>query len=627
MRVIGIDLGTTYSSVGCMTNAGPQLIEDGNFVGVPSILAFRNRESKRGNGEWVVGRLAQECSWKDAKKKTKPIYDLKRMFGYSYDHPRIQEFIRTWPFEVERGPNGEILIRVEEGDEVKPYRPYELSAKILEKLKRMAEGRLGGSITDAVITVPASFNDGQREETKKAAKLAGLNVLRLLNEPCAGAIAYAYELGADRKETVIVFDLGGGTLDVALLTIERSRLTVLAVDGDIHLGGRDFDDRLMRLCLRRCGEFEHVRMESLDPEKLDQLRAKVEEAKCELSDAKFTTITFEDTDIEIERDEFEQECEEPPNLYDRMLRIIDRVLFVAGTRVADVDNVILIGGGSKMPKVRRIISDYMGKGVIEGTEPLEAVAKGATVFGVNLIEGRDIPDIQCEDICPLDLGICIEGGLMSVIIGRGEKLPVLEKKDTFYTTFHNQPMMTLDVYEGPWKMVKRNQLLGSLTVEGLPQAEAHETRVIVTFNVDCDGVLTVTARAEAGGESKVLTVEKKSHLFSAAKVSQTLEEYEREQTIDAMEFDETKRTVEAQTLARNFRDFLEQEPVRNWKFNAYVSTSEQKWLLNLVEEILPSALGRVPSVKEIEGVRKELQECVYRYMNRCRRGIPEWLTW
>jgi L1 cell adhesion molecule like protein len=623
MKVIGIDLGTTYSSVGCLTGHGVQLVPDYGLIGVPSIVAFQN-------GEWQVGKRAQDYAWKYPKTT---IYDLKRMFGYKYDHPTIQEFIRTWPFDVERGLKGEILIRIQEGAEVKLYRPCELSAKILEKLKKMAEGKLGEPVTEAVITVPANFNDRQREETKEAAKLAGLKILRLMNEPCAGAITYAYERPPTQEQNVMVFDLGGGTLDVSLLTIEGTRLSVQAVAGDIHLGGRDFDDRMMHLCLKRLDRTGSITIDSLEPKKLHQLRANAEEVKCELSDALRAIVCLDgfmsgqDLDFEITRDEFEDACQKSPSLYDRMLRIIDEVLFFSGKTVADVHKVILIGGGSKIPKVRRMIGDYMGKQPFGGTSPLEAVAKGATVFAGTLIKGCDIPDIreiECRDICPLALGTDLVGGRMGQVIPRGAQLPATGTCGRV-TVEHNQTSMSIEVYEGPWKMVHRNRCLGSFTVDGLPPDEANQAKVNLTFKVDCDGVLTVAASAVAGGRTTGLTVAKTAHLFTNAKVSRTLQEYEAEKAMDAREFDEVERKTIIETLAKNFRVFLEQESCRDKRFDEYVPESERTRLLSLVNGMLPSALGRIPSRGEIRRIRKELQNGVSEYMKNCRNGIPVWL--
>jgi molecular chaperone DnaK (HSP70) len=436
-----------------------------------------------------------------------------------------------------------------------------------------------------------------------------------------------------QEQNVIVFNVGDRTVDVSLLTIEGTRLSVQAVAGDIHLGGRDFDDRMMRLCLRKFERTGTITIDSLEPKKLHQLRAKAEEAKCELSDALRAFVCLEDfisgqdLDLEITRAEFEEENHEHPNLYEKMLRTVDEVLFFSGKKAADVHKIILIGGGSKMLKVRQTIGDYMGKHPFSGTSPLEAVAKGATVFAGTLVEGCAIPDIrdiECREICPLALGDGVSGRRMGVIIPRGTKLPVTRSIRRF-TTRHNQTSMKIEVYEGPWKMVRRNRCLGSLHVTGLPPADAYEAEVNVTFAVDLDGVLTATASAVAGGCTTTLRVEKTSHLFADAKVSRTLAEYETEQAVDAQECDEAERKTRVIALAANFRTFLEQEPARNRRFEEYVRASEQARLLSLVDGLLPTALGRTPSREEIDRIRMELQDGVRRYMALYRDGIPEWL--
>jgi L1 cell adhesion molecule like protein len=536
MNVIGIDLGTAYSSVGRLIQQGVLLIPDGDRVGVPSVVAYQS-------GEWQVGKLAV------ARAPSFPnstILDTKRMLGCSFDMPAIQYLRSSWPFQTQRSLIGEILICVQETDGMKQYRPYQISAKILAKLKQMAERAIGRSVTEAAITVPAYFSDAQREDTKRAAALAGLTVLRLVNEPSAGAIAYGYETQPQVKKTVIIFDLGGGTLDVSLMTIEHKKYAVQAVSGDSHLGGRDFDQRLMQLCVRSFDTTGRVQLANLNQRNYHKLRARCKEAKCELSDSEQTIVYIEDfhggqdLDVHVTRTLLEAECRD---LFARMLDPVEEVLDFAEKTVREIDEVLLIGGGSVMPNVRQILARYFQKQPFFGVNPLEAVAKGATIIAGTLKSGlniREIQDIEWFDICALPLGVEMVGSRMCQMIPHGMRLPA-RGQSQFFTVVHNQTSITFSVFEGPWMMTNRNRQLGSFTVNCIPT--------------------------------------KTAHLFSAQRARRTLEERAAQRTLDAREYDESSRKITIENLAMNFRSFLEQEPRKNSEFDQFVPRDKRPALI------------------------------------------------
>jgi L1 cell adhesion molecule like protein len=624
MTVIGIDLGTTYSSVGRPRLDGVELIPDGDRVGIPSVVAFQD-------GEWQVGRIAVSRA---ARYPRTTFFDTKRMLGCSLTMPAIQEAMALWPFPVVSGPDGEILLEVAEGTKRTQYHPWQISAKILEKLKKMAEERLGQAVRDAVISVPAHFSDAQREETRKAAREAGLNPLRLVNEPAVGAIAYGFETRPPELKTVLVFDFGGGTLDISVLTIQGKCYTVLAVDGDSHLGGRNIDARLIDFCLKEFGKGGRSTFDPKDPanaRKLSQLKARCEDAKIELSDSLRAEVFIEDfhagrdLDVRIGRADLERKCED---LFDRLVDPIEGALANCDKMVEEIDDIILLGGSSLIPRVKEILTRFFGKTPYPGINPLEAVARGATIMAVASVSGGEFPDFQsvtCQDICPLALGVKIEGERMSVIIRAGAKLPVPPQSGTFYTVRHNQTSIAFNVYEGPWLMVRRNRKLGSFTVDGIPPAEAEEEQVKVQITVERDGVLHATARVVSGTKETTLVVQKTGSLFSAGRVKRTVAEREAEKEADIREYDEATRKTTIEGMAINFRQFMEQELSKGAVFARYLPLSERQRLQSLIDQLLPATLGRIPTNEQIEAVRVHLRNGIRKYVTLKKNGMPAWL--
>jgi molecular chaperone DnaK (HSP70) len=541
MYVLGIDFGTTYSSVWTFTEKGdPQLISDDGRIGVPSVVAYQF-------GEWIVGSVAVERAGRFPKTT---IYDLKRFLGCSYDMRAIQEAIRRLPFPVFPGPNGEILIEIEETTGFRQYHPWELVAKIFAKLKRMAEAVLG-PVTKAVISVPANFTRPQREDTTKAANLAGLTVLQLVNEPSAGAIAYQWKKQSEQQKTVLVFDLGGGTLDVTILTVQRTTFTVEASFGDSHFGGRDFDVKLMELCLERFDPSGSLTLQALphtNPKAYHTLRERCEQAKCRLSEANRQLVSVDDflpgrhMDIIVTRAEFEAKCQD---LFARILPPVEEVMRNADKTARDIDEVILIGGSSKIPEVRRILATYFGKKPFSGVSPLAAVATGATIFAGLLKTNQcgipTIKELPFRDICPLPLGIRGLGDRMLCIIPANTAFPV--ERSIQCGTEANQTSIKFEIFEGPWLMTRRNRCLGSFTLSEIPAAEAGKEFVRISFKVDCDGVLIASARVLSNGTTARLTVTTTAHLFSRQRVLRIIAERDAHKASDEREYEEAGRRV------------------------------------------------------------------------------------
>jgi L1 cell adhesion molecule like protein len=618
--VIGIDLGTTYSSVGRLVKQGPQLVPDGAKYSIPSFVAYQKNR-------WEAGRVALTRAVQHPKTT---VYDIKRMFGCSFNMSEIQRAIPSWQFPVVSGHNGEILIEIQEETGPRQYHPYELSAKILVKLKEMAAAEIGHSVTDAVITVPANFNDAQREETRLAAKEAGLTVLRLANEPTAGAIAYGFQSQSTEAKTVVVFDFGGGTLDVSLIDIEGMKFRVRAVAGDTHLGGRDIDDLLMELCMERFDPSGATTVQRLTPRKRHSLWAKCEDAKCDLSDSTSAVIFLEDfsdagdLDVTITREDLEARCRP---LFDRILAPVQEALARAELAKERVNEVLMIGGSSMIPWVKTVVGGFFNKRPFSGVSALEAVTRGAAIMaGMIKGGGTQIIDLQLQDICPVSLGIKVFGDRMSVMIRAGTPLPVT-KTATFFTIRHNQTEAPCEIYEGPWLMTKRNKLLASFTVSGISPAEAGEEKVEVTFSLDLNQILTATAVVSSQGTSSELTVTKIASLDERGPTSLTEDERQREKELDEREHESAGRASALKNLATNLELFFTEQSSRDVRFSTSILPWMQTDILTIVRDKLPGDSGAVPSPEEVNSVFEQVQDILERRFIIERNAIPTWLTY
>jgi molecular chaperone DnaK (HSP70) len=530
--LIGIDLGTTYSSVGCFTRRGPEVIRCIGGTSIPSTVAFQD-------GRWMVGHVAADLSW---RYPTTTIYDMKRMLGCSFDMPAIQAAMSSWPFHLSRGDGGEILIDVQESDGIHQYHPYELIAKIIGLLMQRAEAKTGERVSEAVISVPACFNDSQREDTMKAAEIAGLKAT-LVNESAVGAIADELAMEREETRTVLVFNFGGGTLDLVLGDVAPNAFTVRAVSGDAHLGGRDFDEVLMRFGLERFDRRGTLTVETITKSQSHLLRMGCEAAKRKLSHHTTARIIARDFDkegdltVRVTRGEFEAECR---HLLDRLRPPMEEVLRFGGIRVEAISEVILIGGSSSIPAVRRRIEKFFHRRLSFQDPLIEGVAEGATIIAGKMW-GRSriprMPDLHFQDICPLSIGLRSSGGRMKVFIPAGTKLPATVTK-RMRNDDPNKVVGLVHVYEGLWRMTTRNPCLAEFRVEGHRPADRGSERLELTFTLDSNRILAVSAAVVSRKATTDLPVRKTGCLMGGPEAGRKRFQNEADQEDDAREWDE-----------------------------------------------------------------------------------------
>jgi molecular chaperone DnaK (HSP70) len=429
---------------------------------------------------------------------------------------------------------------------------------------------------------------------------------------------------------MLVFDFGGGTLDLSLLEVEGQTFTVKAVSGNTHLGGRDFDEVLMQLCLERFDRSGQTTIESLDKGKCHELRMACQEAKCNLSESEKTEVYLDNfhkgkvLEVNITRLDLEAKCQ---GLLDQILEPIEDVLDQTQRNPRDIDDILLIGGSSSIPAVKRKITAFFGKVPLQGVSPLEAVTKGATIIAGQIKGGCGmsiIRDLAVHDICAVPIGVGVAAARMWVIIPAGSQLPA-EGTSRFVTAFPNQKVVPFDVLEGSWLMTKRNRRLGSFTIRGIPPAEAREESVSVTFGLSHDRILTVTAVVLSQGTTTHLEVQKVGCLFGAEETRRSPAERRRERALDRQEYDESDRRTALAELVKNLGTFFEEEPGRNAQFRGKISQSTQNELLRLVRSKLPSNPGGAPSRDDVQNAYDRVQDRLGSYFVEHRGGIPKWL--